>query len=119
MAERGMRAPAPEIAPAAGADDLTAQLERSLALENIMKQRGIPEAERTALRSGVRQGLTGGGSTALQLLMLLGGASDIPQQMSEAQRFGQRQGIDYLRSRGRNREADLLERLLQEQPGGI
>jgi hypothetical protein len=116
MAERKMRSPVPEI-PAASeaADDLASQLERSIALEQVMGQRGIGMQERVPLRGMIRSG----GNTALQLLMLLGGANDIPQQMDEAQRFGQHQGIDYLRSRGRNREADLLERLLNEQPGGI
>jgi hypothetical protein len=80
-----------------GESDLARQMQKSLALEKLMTERGIPQAERAGLRAGVAmaergalgpalRGVASLGGPAVELLLAILNSRDLPAQMAEADR---------------------------------
>jgi len=81
-----------------GESDLARQMQKSLALEKLMTERGIPQAERAGLRAGVAMAERGAlgpalrgvahlGGPAVEILLAILNARDLPAQMDDANRM--------------------------------
>jgi len=97
-------------------DDLMARLAASRDVAAASRARGVPSgALRKAFGGVAGEGMAGGAVDALGTLGLLLSIPSLPQQIDDAHQTVTAKYIQLLRRRGRNREADILERGLAPQ----